>query len=509
MNEQFFGKPFRLVLAILAGVFLLSVLVFKTPFAAVVLGLTVVGVFLLSFRNLAWGLAAAFAELFANSHGHLVDASIGGFHLSLRMAVFAGVMAAWMVLLIMRRVQTPWSDPRLSWFLPLFAAVAIGGVIGVAEGNPARAFQDGNAYLYLGYILPILSVRWTPETRRILLQTFAAGAVWVGILTFGLLYLFTHIPRGALAPVYTFIRDTRTGELTDMGGIFRIFLQAQMSVVAAAIVIALVPVIQKLTGRRLWTWIGLASVVTGTLIIGLSRSFWMGLIVTAPVLGILVWKVLRVPFGRIVKTAAWYGVALISGAVLIVAILLVPPRSGDVGAWSFLLSNRTTGTDDVAISSRWNLLPEMMKEIAKSPVLGSGFGKEVTFKTDDPRARAINPDGTWTTYSFEWGWLDLWLKMGILGPLAFLILFVYLIQGLRPMFKGEQAWLSVVFVSQLVMLYTVHFFSPYLNHPLGLGLILFMLPFIPRPEPRKSEVVEAKPLTVAMPTPVLSMKMEE
>lgn len=509
MNEQFFGKPFRLVLAALAGVFLLSVLVFKTPFAAVLLVLIAVGVFVLSFRRLEWGLAAAFAELFANSHGHLVDAAVGGFHVSSRMAVFAGVMAAWVVLLIMRRTQSPFGDARLSWFFPLFAAVAFGAMIGFAEGDPARAFQDGNGYLYLGYLLPILSVRWTPESRRILLQTFAAGAAWVGILTLGLLFLFTHLPGKPLAFIYTFFRDTRTSEMTDMGGIFRIFLQAQMSVVAAAFFVGLAPAIQMLKRRRLWAWLGVASVVTGTLIIGLSRSFWIGLLAAAPVFAWLLWKVLRVPVGRILKTAAWHVVALVGGAVLIVIILIIPPRSGDLGAFSFLLSHRTTSADDVAISSRWNLLPEMMKEIGKSPVLGSGFGKQVTFKTDDPRARAINPDGTWTTYSFEWGWLDLWLKMGILGPLAFLILFVYLIQGIRPLFKGEQTWLGVAFTCQLVMLYVVHFFSPYLNHPLGLGLILFILPFIPRPEPRAAEAVVTESRTAVVASPILSISLDE
>lgn len=490
MNDQFFGKAFRVMLAGLAGVFLLAALAFQTPFAGVLTVLCGIAAFALTWRRVEWGLAFALAELFGNSHGHLSDLFVGGFALGMRMAVFLGVMSAWALITILPLVPTRgrlwarggleqgvqlWHDQRLLAFLPLFAAVAIGFAIGFAQ-NPARlAFADGNGYLYLGYVLPFLSVRWDDVKRRLMLQALAAGAIWMCVLTLGLHLAFTHVPRAALSGVYTFIRDTRTGELTDMGGVFRIFLQGQFSAVVLFLLLA-VPSWLKDGARAFFA----TSLLWATILISLSRSFWVGLIAAAvAMITLLIWSK---SFGlkRWAKAVGMQTLAAVSGMVLLVAIAFVPLPgfSTNLTSFSDLFASRTTDIGDVAISSRWNLLPEMVTEIKEAPVLGKGFGEEVTFKTDDPRARAINPDGTWTTYAFEWGWLDVWLKMGLIGPLAFLFLFVFLARGLWPMLATDRKWLGIGFLASLTCLAVINVFTPYLNHPLGLGLLILMLPFM-------------------------------
>jgi len=283
-----------------------------------------------------------------------------------------------------------------------------------------------------------------------------------------------------LSAVYKFIRDTRTGELTKMtSSLFRIFLQAQFSVVIMAFLSAPWLVLKEISRRARWgIWLVL-SFIAATLLISLSRSFWVGIIAAGVIFIGLVLKLLKPKSKDFLKAGGISVGAGIFGAIILVLIILfpLPYRTGSAGELSNLFSERAGDTSDVAVSSRWNLLPEMWKEIAAAPLLGSGFGEEVTFKTDDPRAREIYPDGTWTTYSFEWGWLDLWLKMGVLGPLAFLWLFVTLIR-LLWIDKNRPAWLTTGLVASIVMLYVTHVFSPYLNHPLGLGLLLFVLPFI-------------------------------
>ncbi len=494
MNRQFFGKEFRLIFAALAMVFGIAILVFKTTYAGPVLILIILGAFLLTFIRLEWGIAAAFAELFANAHGHLIDASFFGFPFSMRMAVFTGVMLGWAFLFLCRRVTFSLRDPRLQPFFPLAAAIAVGFAVGVARHAPSVVFQDGNAYLYLLYLLPILSVSWTNDLGRLLLQTFAAAAAWVSTLTIGLLYVFTHLPKWMLSSVYLFIRDTRTGELTEMHGVFRIFLQAQFSVIAFALLIAAEPWFRTQGKRALWFWLASMSMVWAVIIMSLSRSFWFGLIGGGAVLcGLL----LRDARGKL-ETKRWViavGLqlaAVFGGLVLLACTILIPIplRTTTVRSLSDLLSARTLDTGDAAISSRWNLLPEMVKTIFASPIIGSGFGQTVTFKTDDPRARALSPDGRWTTYAFEWGWADAWLKMGLLGPCALLILLGAMIKGLRPLLATERKWLGMGFISGMIMLYVTHIFSPYLNHPLGLGFILFLLPFLPKPEARAGKTLE-------------------
>ncbi|MEI6510522.1 MAG: hypothetical protein WCO25_00580 [Candidatus Uhrbacteria bacterium] len=482
MFDQFFGKPFWITLGALAGIFAVSIAVFPFPIAsAVALAVSMVAIFAITWKRLDLGLLVAFAELFANSHGHLVAFDIHGFSLSSRMAVFVGVMAAWALANVTRRVKLSLRDPRLTPFVPLFVAVAIGFAIGFMLHDPTTAFKDGNAYLYLGYLFPVLCVDWDATKKRLLLQVLAASAAWVTILTLGLLYVFTHFPEWMLGAVYLFIRDTRTGELTKMAGnIFRVFLQAQFSVIAFAFFLTPFLFLRDVPKRAYRTvtllLVGIGSVV----IISLSRSFWVGIIAGAFAFVALKfvdgWPGTKVA-GKAVGSVV---IATLGAGILLVGIVLfpLPYRVGRVSDLTGLVSSRTTDVSDVAISSRWNLLPPLMAQIKEHIALGSGFGQEITFKTDDPRARAIHPDGTWTTYALEWGWLELWLKMGLLGPLAFAFLFVGLVRGLWPTLRTSQSWLAVALISCLAMLYATHVTSPYLNHPLGLGLLLFVVPFL-------------------------------
>ncbi len=497
MTEQFFGKPFRIVLASLAVVFLAAVLVFKTAWTGPALVVIAVGAFILTVKRLEWGLAAAFAELFANSLGHLIDAPLLGFSFSLREAVFLGVMLGWLFLVARRRTALPLRDARLAPFIPLAAAVALGFALGFIRHGPKAAFEDGKAYLYALYVLPVLSVRWTDAARRLLLQALSAGAAWVSFLTLGLLYAYTHLPNAALAAIYAFFRDTRTAELTRMGGIFRVFLQAQLSVFALLVLVSAAAWTRAFDRRRAWRWIALAAVLWSVVVIGLSRSFWLGLGAAAlVVIGLFAPRPLVAPRRRTWKAAGLQAAALAGGLAILAAVVLFPfpRRTSSAASLSDAFMARTTDLNDVAVSSRWNLLPAMMRAILVSPISGSGFGQTVTFKTDDPRVRAVHPDGTWTTDAFEWGWLDLWLKMGLLGPFAFLVLLGGVWNGLKPLLATDRAWLGAGLFAAVVMVYVTHALSPYLNNPLGLGLLLFTVPFWTEGKRRASEAVAPKPV---------------
>lgn len=142
-------------------------------------------------------------------------------------------------------------------------------------------------------------------------------------------------------------------------------------------------------------------------------------------------------------------------------------------------------TRGLAVTSRWNLLTPLMAEIEKAPMLGSGFGTSITYVSDDPRIRASNPTGAYTTDRFEWGYHDIWLKMGIPGLLAFASLFFVLFRSMWRAIreKRDDRWIVIGMFSGVVALYVAHVFSPYLNHPIGLGFLVFALPFFPWQKP--------------------------
>lgn len=475
--SQFFSHTFWRALLVIGALYIFGLLGYLTSFSGLILVIIALASVYLSYKHLDKALYLVFIELFSNPHGVLVQTDVSGFTVSLRMAIFAGVMTGWGIGWLTKRYKPVLKDGRAQIFLFLVLAAFVGLIIGVLSRDPSAVFSDGNAYLYLLYLLPILSISWTHTHRHELLQILTAGALWVAGLSFVLLFIFSHFGEGILQVTYYFFRDLRVAEITALeGGAYRIFLQSQVfTILFGWILLAMTSVAQK----KGWI-ISLGTVVFAVVLLALSRSFWVGLFVAVVFLLVLLYRSVKPSFKTVARFTGFGFLTVVLSILLLVSIALFPfPGKGLTGA-SLVdsLKDRTTDSQDVGISSRWNLLTPMLNEIFESPLLGHGFGKSVTFETDDPRAREINPDGTWTTVAMEWGWLELWLKMGVLGPIGFLYAGYELTRRLWAYTWTQQAWLGYALVTGIVFLFATHFFSPYLNHPIGLGYLLFLIPFL-------------------------------
>jgi len=130
---------------------------------------------------------------------------------------------------------------------------------------------------------------------------------------------------------------------------------------------------------------------------------------------------------------------------------------------------------EAAGATRLNQLEPLTHGILEKPILGHGFGKTLTYISNDPRVLEKYPDGNYTTYAFEWGYLDIALKIGVVGLFIYLALIGYLF------FKGISNFqfliskpLRIGLLVGLVALCVTNIFSPYLNHPLGIGYILLI-----------------------------------
>ena len=433
---------------------------------------------ILAFKKLDLALYLVFLELFSNPHGALLLADVGGFPVSMRMALFVGVMVGWGIGWITKRYQPSLKDGRAQIFLFVALAAALGFIIGVLTRDPIVVFKDGNAYLYLFYLLPILSVTWTHKHRHDLLQILAAGAIWAAAVSFTILYIFTHFWVALLTPVYVLLRDLRIAEVTDVGGgVYRVFVQSQMfTAIFGWFVLAL-----TLTKEKKRWLVGLGAMIVAIVLLALSRSFWVGLMPALVFLLFMLYRTAKPKFSRrtvcrLVSRDGGFGRSppCLWSRFFQSLIRASPEDRSWTRSRIARLRQVTRG-----FRSRWKLLTPMLNTIFESPLVGHGFGKEVTFQTDDPRIRAISPDGTWSTTSMEWGWFELWIKMGILGPLAFLYAAYELIKRLWAYRWTEQAWIGLALVTGIVFIYGTHFFSPYLNHPIGLGYLLFLVPFLP------------------------------
>jgi hypothetical protein len=500
MLKQWFSQR-TLVLLLLAvavhlGAWFFRDTIFSLP-CLLAVGVTM-GVF--SYQNLRGGLLLAFFEIFIGGHGHLLDADFFGFALSLRMVIFVGVLTAWAILFFQKKVSLHWVPLRdLPWII-FMLAIAIGALIGFSQNDFSNAFDDLNSYASIAFLLPLLSLSWNQEDRRAILQTLMAAGMWIVGSTLLLSFLFTHLPGKASHEIYTFVRDSRLAEITLQtvsnsrgevvepwmaalfgadGYWYRIFMPSQFFVIVLLLLfVAAALALYKKERLSEWITIGLIG-GSAALFLSYSRSFFLGLFCAGIFLIGLIWYFERPNLVHLLKRLSWIGICGAFGFGLAWMSIAVPiPAQPDLTEATFYETSADTSRS-MAVSSRWQLLGPLMESIFASPILGSGFGKEVTYISDDPRIREIDPTGAYTTYRFEWGYQDLWLKMGLLGLVALVIYTASIALGvLFTLHTHGYKWILLGWLSGIAALFVIHIFSPYLNHPIGITTLMVILPFL-------------------------------
>ncbi len=356
-----------------------------------------------------------------------------------------------------------------AWFALLFLC-AWGVVRGLMLHNPF-VIADANAWGFLILLFPVIDMARRDGTRLRdqAAQIFIAALVWLPVKTLIILYAASHQISSASLTLYLWVRRTGVGEVTMVSAnLFRIFIQSQVYALAAFLG-GLAWFIEKKEGvsKEPPSFIFLLMTLSCiSILISLSRSFWLGLMAGLISLALIAthhtWK-------RALRISGIGLASVVTALVVMGAVITFPFPHVDQASLTSLFSSRGS-TSDAAAKSRWNLLPIMWQKIKRAPILGSGFGATVTYESKDPRILKSPSHGIYTTYAFEWGWLDHWLKLGIFGIPVMLWLVLSL---MWRVWKTEEAWwIRAGFVSSLIALAVLHFFTPYLNHPLGFGFLL-------------------------------------
>ena len=516
----------------LGGITLVHVLAFFVRDGALELPLLVLlglAALIIGIKSLPHGLAIAFAEIFVGGHGHLLAAELFGFSVSLRMALFGAVMLAWLYH-VARGARPTFLKGRDAPWLLLFLAVIIAFILGYLRNGFGPAFDDMNGYATILYLLPIITIPWDQTKKRLLLQTLAASVTWILFFTALLGYLFTHLSGDQTNVLYQFVRDARLAEITlqvadsSVAGWmstlsvwllgegdywFRIFMPSQFfALVGLLICLSLLLIMWRDQKMPVWLSVGTAGLI-GLFALHLSRSFLLGVLAGGVIVFFASAATGKSRFRNISKRTVGLVVLAAVGFAAVWALIVIPlPTRPDLSDAAFFSTSSDTGREE-AVSSRWNLLGPMNETIMQRPVFGSGFGTEVTYTSDDPRIRSGEETGEYTTYRFEWGWHDVWLKMGLLGLIAFVWLFWSLWRGARRSLSARgHKWLVVGLFGGICALAIVHVFSPYLNHPIGLGYLLFVLPFLDFLDKKTPEKVgkglKTLQLNLKQPSPVPS-----
>lgn len=481
------SKKVLILLAIFFGLELLSFAAFTWPVINTALFIILVlGALAVTIANLEYGLLIVLAELFIGSMGHLFYINIGETQLSIRICLWAIVMAVYGVNFIIQLIKKGKPSPYWQsiknfrgWkiYLLLGTFIVIAVLNGWLRGHAfSLIFSDFNAWLYFALLGPILAIYNTGKKENVerLKMVFISSAIWLSLKTLFLLFVFTH-NYGGSTEVYLWLRKTLVGEMTPTKtGWPRIFIQGQ---VYAAISFFLVFwysqaffKIKEIFKKPNISALLLAALFFTSVLISFSRSFWVGFAGATFFTLILIWRLDS--FKKALSSVLWLFVSGILSFAILYLVGAFPYIHLGAGNMSPDFLDRVSNGNESAIASRWSLLPVLFGKIGQEPFLGQGYGATVTYLSSDPRILQNNPSGEYTTYAFEWGYLDLWLKLGLLGLAVYLWLYLKLIITAWRDSQKTKDYLVPALATGLIFIALTNIFTPYLNHPLGIGYLL-------------------------------------
>ena len=509
------------------GIFLLEILSFFAwllPVFGNVAFFVILGVLLVaSLKDLRYGMAAVLAELIVGSHGYLFVFQQEGLAISFRMGLFLVVFVVGVVN-VFKEKRLEIYHSKYFWPLVVLAvAIAYAFLLGASGNGLVAAFMDGNGYVFFALALPFWQAFKKKDDLSILLHASVAALLASVAKVFFISYTFSHKFWWMMPETYRWIRDTRIGEITEVTEVFfRIFFASQIySAIAFVVVFVFLLAFHQrekfrslIRNKSWWLTVGFAALLLSSTLISLSRSNWVGLVVAALVLIVAFFLIYKNPFKQI-GLSILYTVSLTILSAIIITVTVIfpfPSPAGGFSARSLFTARAFSLGGEAAIDSRFGLLPPMQQAIKDRPILGYGFGKTLTYITKDPRILAEIPSGEYTTHAFEWGYLELWIKLGLIGLLIYLGFYFLLIKdSVKYLWKykplsspdpspkrprsaadcfgdgsDEHSLLILgLFLGGIVLLAT-HAFSPYLNHPLGIGYLLIWALFTERFSRRNS-----------------------
>lgn len=488
-------KKIILILSLICSLELLSFIVFLIPSLGTAVFFALIASFLvLSLVNLEYAFWVVLTELVIGSKGYLFYLEADGLILPIRIAFWLIIMSAWIANAgkgLLKKDASLGSivplikSPNINYILALALFTSLGLLTGYLQQNTLpNIFFDFNAWLYFLLIFPAYSIFSSGKKLNNLKLAFTAAIAWLSVKTFVILYLFSH-NFSFIGPVYKWIRSSGVGEITLVEeGFYRIFFQSHVFIIPAFFLLYflysshLSPSETKQSLKKLFVKLVSLSTLLSVILITLSRSFWLG--VAAGVTSFFAFQFIikKQNYKQLLTQAAHLSLVAILSIIIIISIVKFPFPSalGDYSTTSLLANRTKIENNESAVSSRWALLPKLWTQIKSSPMVGKGFGSIITYTSSDPRVQASTAAGEYTTYAFEWGWLDIWLKTGIFGLLAYLALIAKLLIGNLKLSKKEpnNTIHPALFIS-LLSLVVVNIFSPYFNHPLGIGFLIILI----------------------------------
>ncbi len=456
---------FNLLVALLT-IELFSVLAWQWPILAIIfLFFIAVILFYALWHYPKLALFVPAIELFSGAMGRTLSYAF----ISLRMLIFALVILYFVIHIISKKQNLKITNNKklwrfyLIWFGILFLALVNGFL---HKQEYLKIFLDFNNYLYWLY-LPIWYQFYDDQDWPYLWRSLRLIAIYLSIKTLVIFSIFSQVDYQYLVNFYKWLRDTRFSEITPLGSNFyRIFSQSQLFILIAWLALWLKQIYNFKDYKNLF----LIIIFFSALLISLSRSFWLGGGIAFLIMMLLAnFKLVKFSWKELLNKVF---IVFVFSSALVMLLYNVPKFNGDN---IFKFSH--TQSSEQSLSSRQALWQPLKEAISSQPIFGYGFAKEISYYSNDPRIKnEANPSGQYSSYALEWGWLDFMLKFGLIATIFILACLVLVLRQAYVIIK--QAKVSIFLIASLLALVFIHFFSPYLNHPLGIGWLMILIIYI-------------------------------
>jgi hypothetical protein len=442
-----------------------------------IFGFVATSAIFLTVYRLEYGVMFLFGELIIGSLGKMFVLDIGGFDVTIRMLLWLTVMLVWLAHALRDRKVLFFHSKLFKPYVGLAVIITWGILWGILQGNGlGGVFRDVNNYFYFVLIFPLYDVlSRSNESLRTIKVVILTSLAWLSIKTITLFYIFSHELFGLQDKLYDWSRYSRLAEITNIDPNLltsRIFMQSQVWLVFGLFV--LLGVLFGLVKSKQKKYLSMISItmilIVSAITMSFSRSFWLAGVVSFMIMLFLLF-INREKIKQVLSFGAVSIGLVVLGIGLTIGVAVFPIPKGTMSA-DLLKDRAAKFSGEAAVSSRYAQIGPLLGSIKDHPVFGSGFGTSVTYESQDPRVLKNNPDGLYTTTAFELGWLEMWLKLGLIG-VGFYLYLLWMIAkfGLR---NHKQNYLILGGVVGLIAVALTHGVSPYLNHPLGIGVVMLM-----------------------------------
>ena len=401
---------------------------------------------------------------------------------SIRMVLFA---VCFLLTLpnVLRKMRQLTRTPQVIFTLLYGVYLVAAAIIGWRNGNRLSFIvADFTGCLSLALLPGFLATIHTRHRLARVSDVLFYGALVLGFVTVVLHFWFAFASTDLINAMNNWLNDRAMGGFADLGGVQRIYLRSQIFL-QVGLLLGLRK-IETTRGAVRWLLYGAEGMLAFACLMSFTRGFWLGFALSAVfllVLKPLQWKRYLTTVGI---TAAVVALLFLLSSFAytkpyaaqrfigrfdsnLIAGTLLPPDASDSATEPS--DPDISDSDEAAVTLRQETLQMLWEKIGNKPLFGNGLG--------------TNLDGLREDGKVEYTYLDVLMKMGIVGFLIFLCLFalpVWLLlkQRLQNWKSGKDGdWGSeemhkMVLLAAYLGVAVTSAMNPFLLNPMG--ILLFM-----------------------------------